>query len=284
MHAGAEAVQVRVNGQERSAVSALDRGLAYGDGVFESMRSCHGRIPLLEMHLQRLHSSCGRLRIELDIEQVRREIQQLLILSSAAGRSSGVIKLIVTRGPGGRGYRAPHGQQSTRVLIEFPHQPPAQAWLSQGISLRYCDTRLGLNPQLAGIKHLNRLEQVLARSEWDDPGIVEGLMADTRGRIVEGISSNLFLVSGGRLITPLIEGCGVAGVMRRYIIEEAAPALSLQVTEMHCERVLLAGAQELFVCNAVQGVLAVNSLGGRNWRPGAVTRRVQEHVGRLFSA
>ncbi len=275
------AERVRVDGAERDSVPALDRGLAYGDGVFETMRCVGGRIPLLERHLERLGNGAGRLGIALAGGDLREEIEGF---ATGGGSADCVIKVIVTRGDGAGGYRSDPATPARRILVaRAPAEHPA-AWWNEGVTVRHCEMRLGTNPALAGIKHLNRLEQVLARREWDDPQIAEGLMADQRGRIVEGIASNLFLVSGGRLLTPFIEHCGVAGVMRAHLLQTVAPELGIATAEVHCERALLAAAQEVFVCNAVSGVWPVRRLDRQRWPFGPVTRRVQEHVARLFTA
>lgn len=272
---------VRVDGAACDSVPAHDRGLAYGDGVFETMRCVGGRIPLLEPHLERLGNGAGRLGIALAVGELREEIEGF---ASGSGAADSVIKVTVTRGDGAGGYRCDPAVPARRILIARPLAAHPAAWWSEGITVRHCEMRLGSNPALAGIKHLNRLEQVLARREWDDPQITEGLMADQRGRIVEGIASNLFLVSGGRLLTPFIETCGVAGVMRAHLLQAVAPELGIATAEVNCERALLAAAQEVFVCNAVIGVWPVRRLGRQRWPLGPVTRRVQEHVARLFTA
>ena len=273
--------RVWVNATETNLVPAEDRGLAFGDGLFETMRLHGARVPLLERHLQRLQHGALRLRIALEIDELRAEISRFL---SSSGTDEGILKLIVTRGDGGRGYRVDAGNEARRILMQRPlAQHPAQ-WWSEGVSIRHCDTRLGSNPALAGMKHLNRLEQVLARLEWDDAQIAEGLMCDQKGRIVEGVSTNLFLVSGGRLLTPVIDHCGVAGVMRGFILDVVAPELSLNTEQVHCERALLGAAQEVFLCNAVIGVWPVRQLGAKRWPLGPVTRRVQAHVAQFLAS
>jgi len=273
--------RVWVDGKETNLVPAEDRGLAFGDGLFETMGFHGDRVPLLERHLQRLHDGARRLRIALDPEQTRDEILRFL---AGAGSDDGVIKLIVTRGDGGRGYRAEQGIAARRILLQRPRGAHPDAWWSEGVTIRHCETRLGSNRALAGMKHLNRLEQVMARMEWDDPQIAEGLMSDQKGRIVEGISTNLFLVSGGRLLTPAIEHCGVAGVMRAHILQVVAPQLALHSEEIQCERALLSAAQEVFLCNAVIGVWPVRQLGTARWPLGPVTRKVQAHVAQFLAS
>jgi 4-amino-4-deoxychorismate lyase len=277
------AIRAWVNGEPDGMLSPFDRGVAYGDGLFETMRfGAHG-IPLLRLHLERLLQGCARLGIPVDGVALAEELARCL---ASAGEvcSAGVAKLIVTRGAGGRGYRADVSAEATRVfsVSPLPSHPPQ--WAEQGVEVRFCEMRLGNNPQLAGIKHLNRLEQVLARREWDDPRIAEGLLADPKGRIVEAVSCNLFLVSGGRLLTPTIDSCGVEGVMRRFILEDAAKAVGVPAVTTYCERAMLAGAQEIFLCNAVVGVWPVRRLGTRSLPVGPVTRRLQSVVARLFDA
>ena len=273
--------RVWVNATETNLVPVEDRGLAFGDGVFETMRFHGARVPLLERHLQRLQDGVRRLRITLDIEQLREELSRFV---SSAGTEEGVLKLIVTRGDGGRGYRVDQGSEARRILMQRPSGSQPAQWWSEGVKIRHCDTRLGSNRALAGMKHLNRLEQVLARLEWDDGQIAEGLMSDQKGCIVEGISTNLFLVSGGRLLTPVIDHCGVAGVMRGFILDVVAPELALHSEQVHCQRALLAAAQEVFLCNAVIGVWPVRQLGITRWPLGPVTRKVQSHVAQFLAS
>lgn len=272
--------RVWIDGAEADSVPADDRGLAYGDGLFETMRFRGQGLPLLDRHLRRLREGAQRLRISLDLEGLSQEIGRFV---TSADIGEGVLKLIVTRGDGARGYRVDASKPARRILISRPLNLHPPSWHTEGVTIRHCDMRLGASPALAGIKHLNRLEQVLARLEWNDEQIAEGLMSDQRGRIVEGTCTNLFVVSGGRLLTPVIEHCGVAGVMRGYILEVAAHQLSLQTEQVHCERALLAAAQEVFLCNAVVGVWPVRRLGTREWPLGAVTRRVQANVAQLFA-
>ena len=273
--------RVWVNATETNLVPVEDRGLAFGDGVFETMRFHGARVPLLERHLQRLQEGVRRLRIALDIEQLREEISRFV---SSAGAEEGVLKLIVTRSDGGRGYRVDQGSEARRILMQRSSGSHPAQWWSEGVTIRHCDTRLGSNRALAGMKHLNRLEQVLARLEWDDGQIAEGLMSDQKGCIVEGISTNLFLVSGGRLLTPVIDHCGVAGVMRGFILDVVAPELALHSEQVHCQRALLAAAQEVFLCNAVIGVWPVRQLGTTRWPLGPVTRKVQSHVAQFLAS
>src|SRR5215471_865923 len=155
-----------VNGSKvrdvQHAIALEDRGLAYGDGVFETMLLRQGQVRFVEDHLARLEFGCKRLGISApSIDALKNDLQLI-----AGAQNDGVIKLIVTRGAGGRGYRASADLAPTRIAILYASiEPDAE----DGIEVRWCATRLARNATLAGIKHLNRLEYVLAHNEWNDP-------------------------------------------------------------------------------------------------------------------
>jgi 4-amino-4-deoxychorismate lyase len=255
-----------VNGRDSTSVDARDRGLQYGDGVFETMRVRRGRIRLLEYHLERLEAGCGRLEIAgPSLAALRRELARI-----AALRGEGVLKLTVTRGSGRRGYRPTGRERCTRIVALHGLPKAAAHGAAAPVRVRLCETPLGLNPRLAGLKTLNRLESVLARAEWSDERIWEGLMRDMDGNIVCGTMSNLFLRRGSTLMTPVLDRCGVAGVMRRWILEAAA-GLSLRAAERRIHWTDLGEAEEVFMSNAVIGVKSVGAIehGRERLRPGA---------------
>ena len=230
-----------VNGVESSAISVDDRGLQYGDGLFETRSAQDGRV--LE------------------------------------GLGNGTVKLIVTRGPGPRSYRPPADPAVTRIVVSSAPKPRNDP--EEGIVVRLCDTPLGLNPRLAGIKHLNRLEQVLACAEWDDPAIAEGLMSSVDGRIVCATAANVFLVREGRLLTPAIRDCGVAGVMRGVVLAAAREAgIDSEILDLRL--VDFSAADEVFLTNAITGVRPVGEILGlrRYAAPGDVTRILLERTAR----
>jgi 4-amino-4-deoxychorismate lyase len=178
-------------------------------------------------------------------------------------------------GGGGGGYRVPEKVVPRRILQlhPWPDFPPAAG--EAGVAVRLCATRLCHNPQLAGIKHLNRLEQVLARREWDEPQIGEGLLLDVDGRLVEGTMSNLFLVREQLLLTPDLRRCGVAGIMRSIILEQAERQ-SLRAEIRALDSADLLAADEVFLCNSLIGIWPVRAVDGRPYRKGAVTIRLQQ--------
>ena len=255
-----------VDGIEIDAVSSRDRGLAYGDGVFEAMRVADGRVPWWPAHFARLVRGCERLGIVAPNEVLVRD--ECLRLAESQGDA--VVKLIVTRGPAGRGYAPLKDGASTRVASLHPAPIADRDDYDTGVALHECDTRLAIQPRLAGIKHLNRLEQVLARAEWNDPSIAEGLVRDMEGRVVSATAANLFLASGGKWFTPDLSRCGIEGVCREWVRSRFA------VETVDVSRAELLGSDELFLSSSLRGILPVARFGGRRWDVGPMTRVVQE--------
>jgi len=258
-----------IDGCPADALSLRDRGLAYGDGVFETVAVKAGLPLLFERHLQRLDVSCQRLAIALDLDVVRAEMTRF-----ATELGSGVMKLIVTRGDSQRGYGPAPDTQSRRILQGGPLPVYPASHALQGVHLFACTTRLAEQPLLAGMKHLNRLEQVLARSEWQDSEHAEGLMCDTSGRLIEAVYSNLFLVIDGGLVTADLSRCGVAGVMRAELLDQARNlGVAVDIRDLHPTDLAL--ADEVFVCNSVYGIWPVRGFAEFNWSAGSLTRELQ---------
>lgn len=257
-----------IDGQLAEALPLADRGLHYGDGLFETMALHDGSIRRLTMHLERLQDGCKRLGLPYpDVDTLRRELD-----AACRGQDQAVLKLMVTRGVGGRGYRPPAQASVTRILFRYPWPDYPSDWSEQGIELRICRTRLGLNPALAGLKHLNRLEQVMARAEWTE-GAQEGLMLDADGGVIEGTMTNLFASPAeGQLVTADLGQAGVAGVTRRHILERArTEGLAVQVRGLPLDELL--ESREIFVCNSIAGVWPVRRIGSRSYALGPLTRR-----------
>jgi 4-amino-4-deoxychorismate lyase len=255
-----------INGRASQLIPADDRGFQYGDGLFETALLIRRRVRFLDHHLQRLFAGCAHLGIASPDEQtLRNEIAQV-----TADAERGVLKVIVTRGSGGRGYRPSTSAASNRVVALHPlDQTPSQG----ALRLRWCDIRLGRNARLAGIKHLNRLEQVLAQGEWREGEVDEGLMLDTEGEVVCATSANVFVVRDGALITPDLRFCGVHGVMRAQVLKAAAK-LRLVVSEAPLWPDDLETASEVFITNAVRGIRSVASLDSLQWSETGVAARL----------
>lgn len=265
---------ILINGESGSQIDVLDRGLQYGDGVFETIAVHHGRAPLWERHMQRLRHGCERLGIPvIDTDMLAGEARQLYRQADRC-----VLKIIVTRGTGGRGYAlAQDPVEATRVVMTLPWSRYPGDLYRSGIKVRLCRTRLGAAPHLAGLKHLNRLDQVLARSEWQSSEISEGLMLDGDGHVIEGTMTNLFIVRDGRLYTPDISQAGVAGVMRGLIMELAAAAG--RECSVQCLRLDdIEHAHEVFLCNSVVGIWPVRRIEQWSYAPGPVTQQLSAMV------
>ncbi|NUT74591.1 aminodeoxychorismate lyase [Pseudomonas sp. C1C7] len=258
-----------VDGQPADALSLKDRGLAYGDGLFETIAVRDGFPVMLDRHLVRLARGCHRLAINLDHEAVVTEL-----VTYAEQLNEGVLKLIVTRGDSLRGYAFDPSTPARRILSGNPPAAYPDSHAEQGIRLFPCTTRLSLQPLLAGLKHLNRLEQVMARAEWRDSEHAEGLMLDQDARVIEGVFSNLFLVRDGVLITADLSRCGVEGVMRAELLSQAESlGIATQITDITLEQ--LQDADEVFVCNSVYGVWPVHAYADCHWPVGPLTRKLQ---------
>lgn len=258
-----------VDGLPVEALPIDDRGLQYGHGMFETCRVVGGGIPLWQFHRARLSSTAVRLRIPLDIASVEADAMQL-----SAGHPDAVLKILVTAGGGGRGYRS-DASSARRVVSLFP-APAETVDRRVGATVRLCQMRLAVQPMLAGLKHLNRLEQVLARAEWNDAEVVEGLMCDVDGRLIEGVATNLFLVNNERIVTPDLRRCGVAGVMRHVLLEQLPGIeLPMEVRDVAVEE--LDVADECFLTNAVIGVWPVARILDRDrarLRPGRICQSI----------
>lgn len=268
---------ILINGQPGQQIPVTDRALHYGDGLFETIACINGAPRFWERHVTRLLAGCERLGIPPpDTATLRSEIARLASTEAAC-----VVKVIISRGSGGRGYRPPLPALPTRVVIRypFPEYPPSHSLA--GVRVRLCETPLGCNPRLAGIKHLNRLEQVLARSEWDESDIAEGLMGDGDGHLVEGTMSNLFLVKDGVLLTPDLSRCGVEGVMRSVVMELAREMrIALQICPL--EAAMLGEGSELFLTNSLIGIWPVTRCGEHHYPCGPITRQLQQALAPLL--
>jgi len=263
-----------INGQPSESISVQDRGLHYGDGLFETLAVSDKQLLCWDKHFARLKKGCARLGMECPSSDLL--FSEALQLCNDSDKS--VLKIILTRGQGGRGYRPPDKQNpATRILGNYPWPEYQPRYFTDGIKIRLCNTRLARNPQLAGIKHLNRLEQVLARSEWDDPEIAEGLMQDTEDNVVEGTMSNLFILNGNLLLTPDITECGIAGIIRECILELAAD-MGLETSISTLTDKDLYAADEIFLSNSVIGIWTVRQLEQHKFKPGPWTDKIRKNL------
>lgn len=263
--------QTLVNGHLANSISLNDRGFNYGDGLFETIKVIEGRPCFLEKHLKRLESGLERLSIEFSQQLLIEDIQKLL--SEAKNQDEAVIKVVVTRGDSQAGYKPQRVAEPNRVVSITPARH--QSFPETGVVLRLCSTRLGINPLLAGMKHLCRIEQVMARAEWSNPDIHEGVMLDVDGNVIEGTMSNIFCIINGKIITPSIDGCGVAGIVRGLVLESIAPLLHLDTSEVVINLDQLKSADEVFITNSLLGIVPVVSFEKQSYEYGHLTKKIK---------
>lgn len=247
---------------------ALSRGLQYGDGVFRTILIWDEQLIDWNRHLEKLSADCAALDLDMpDLSLLQAEAMQL-----AAGQARAVLKVIVMRQAGGRGYRA-DARAADRLLLSYPAPKfEARCWES-GINAFSPALRLSSQPALAGLKHLNRLEQVLASRHWPESAD-EGILCDQADCLVSGTRSNLFWVSAGTLHTPLLDESGVSGMMRNKIIM-LGETMQVATSVVKAPLSALQEADEAFVCNSLIGIWPLRRFESREWlEPGAVTHQL----------
>jgi 4-amino-4-deoxychorismate lyase len=242
-----------IDGAPAAAVAITDRALHYGDQAFTTLRVHAARPCWLDAHVGRLREACAAMRLaEPDWHSLRADIA-----AAAAVPGAGVIKAIVSRGDGARGY-APHDATGRRIVIAYAALPVDVALYRDGVALRFAEWPLAEQPGLAGIKHGNRLDQVMARAEWRDDGIHDALMCTPSGAVVAATTANVFARFGDELRTPVLDRAGVAGVCRARVLQSPPAGFSATVAVMSRDELMT--ADELFLSNAVRGVVPVRTL------------------------
>ncbi|MDH5394395.1 MAG: aminodeoxychorismate lyase, partial [Gammaproteobacteria bacterium] len=247
---------VLVNGHVTDQLSIKDRGLNYGDGVFETIAVSGRHLHYWSEHFRRLKQGCERLAIKAPLEaELLADIKKLSFPNEPS-----VLKIVVSRGQGGRGYAAT-GIEQASVIISLNSWPDfVLEYQQRGVNVRICQHRLMINPALAGIKHLNRLDQVLARNEWHNDQIHEGIMLDQHDYLIEGVSTNLFVMVNNQWLTPAVTDCAVAGIMRELILNKAE-LIKLKIEQRKIQLSELSSVQQMFVCNSIWGIVPVTGCG-----------------------
>lgn len=257
-----------VNGELSAHVSTADRGLHYGDGIFETVAVFRGQPRFWQGHMDRLAAGCGVLGLaEVPQALLLRELQTV-----AAGQPACVVKILLTRGEGGRGYRPDDAAPTNRLVAAYRFPAGLAEHARLGIDAQICNFRLALQPALSGIKHLNRLEQVMAARELTHPDVGDGILLDVEDYVIGATSGNLFLVAGDRLLTPRMDRCGVRGVVRAAILK----AFKARCEQRRVTLDMLPEADEVFCCNAVRGIVPIRRIGHWEYEPGPKTRELQE--------
>ena len=262
-----------IDGIAATQVPADDRGLQYGDGVFETILVRNGRARFLDAHVARMREGLGRLAIEFSAEAaLRAEIAHAV----ARAPELAVLKIVVTRGSARRrGYAPSRDERARRIVSLWPAKPLERP--EQGVCLRVAGLRVAGQPALAGIKHLNRLESVLASAEAPDDASFDSVLLDIEGNIVSGTMCNLFVVKSGELVTPPVERAGVAGIVRGIVLREG-PRLGIAARERTLTLDDLAHADEVLVTNARIGVVPVRRVGEHAFSMFALALKLRGHV------
>ena len=268
------AIDSWVDGVRGETLPADDRGLHYGDGLFESIGVRAGIARFLEAHLARLASGCARLGIRFSsMAELRAEIAAALALAPPRA----MLKIIVTRGSAMRRGYAPQGTESARRLMSLWPEAALPTSVAEGVALHRATFTLADNPTLAGIKHLSRIENVMAAGEVAASGAFEALLLDGSGHVISGAMSNVFLVRDGQVLTPRLDRCGVAGVMRGVVLRECA-SLGITAEDRRVSLDALLAADEVFITNARVGVVPVLRVGEHSFHMTAVARRLGAHI------
>ena len=252
-----------INGKFQNTISVLDRGLAYGDGFFETMLwDSYGKneekigVEFWNRHLKRINKGCKLMKINIPVEkEILDQRNKILLKSKANGINSGLLKLIITRGVGGRGYRFEKNMKANLIFLSFKKPQLELKNYESGVRVRVCKTKLSINDNLSGLKHLNRLDSVLARSEWEDDSF-EGVFVDSEKNIIEGTMTNVFFIKKSVLTTPTIVNSGISGVMRQVVIDKGKRFFD-EVIEKKINLNELKNFDQMFLTNSVLKILPV---------------------------
>nr|WP_314983556.1 aminodeoxychorismate lyase [uncultured Pantoea sp.] len=268
-----------INGLKQSTLTASDRGLQFGDGCFTTAAVRQGKIMMLESHIQRLKEGCERLWISgVDWHQLEAEMKQ-----AAYEQNQAVLKVIISTGSGGRGYSRRGCGEPARIVSLAPWPLHYADLQQQGVSLRLSPIRLARNAQFAGIKHLNRLEQVMIRAHLDQTDADEALVLDTEGWVVECCAANLFWRKGTQIFTPDLSVSGVDGIMRRSLMAQlVAAGQACQVVKS--EPAKLMNADEVVICNALMPVLPVRQIEAVKFTERSLFNQLQASCEKIMDA
>lgn len=252
-----------INGQLQTMIAANDRSVQFGDGCFTTARVVNGEVRFMRQHMARLRRDSMRLGIEGIVWQtLADEMRRLAVTHSQA-----VLKVVLSRGVGGRGYAPASGMTATRILSVTPYPQHYARWREDGVTLAVSTLQLGKNPHLAGLKHLNRLEQVFIRRELANSSADEAVVLDSDGMVVECCAANLLWRQNDMIFTPSLHFCGVEGTMRRYVLQRLAEA-GWPVQQVRAPLSALMQADEIILCNALMPVVPVAGLNGRRFSAG----------------
>lgn len=271
---------ITINGLPSDYLSIMDRGLHYGDGLFETIACVAGNLQFWDEHIERLRNGAERLLMDVSaVDGFKQEVTSLLNKNAI---HNCVVKLILTRGQSERGYRSALPQKNTRIVMfsDLPAYP--DNYHTQGIKACFCQHPISKNAKLAGIKHLNRLDNVLARNEWRDE-YQEGIMLDDSGHVIEGTMSNIFFIKNKKLYTPALNFSGVDGVIRGQTLS-IAKQQSIEIELADFTKDAIENMDEIFVCNSVIGIWPVTSLAEKSYELGTITKLLMKNLKQRMNA
>lgn len=262
-----------VNGEASEHLALADRALHYGDGLFETLAVKNGQVLAFKQHLERLHRDCEKMQLSApDAALLQEESLQL-----CRDKQKAVLKWIISAGPGGRGYQRAQDNNPTRIVATYDWPQYPDSVMQSGIDVSICQGRLAIQSMLPGVKHLNRLEQVMLRQELTQRQQLEGIVLDTNDNVVEGTMSNLFIVKDGALYTPELSHCGICGVIRNIILLKARD----WQWQAYCSNITvdtLMAADEVFFCNSIIGIWPVRSINGQTYRLGPCSAEIRDRL------
>ena len=261
----------QINGKLTNKISIEDRAVQYGDGVFETIAVKETLLGFWKEHYQRLNKGCKILKIKCPSEVfLKKEINKFI---KKTKKEKFVLKIIISRGIGGRGYNPPRNSKPTRILgvYDWPNYPDIN--FTKGIMMNVCKTRISIQPFLSQIKHLNRLDQIIARSEWQSKTIAESIMLDLNGNVIEGTISNIFGIKKNNFYTPIIKNSGVEGIMRGVILKLLKEKKEKYIIKKITLKELLK-FDEIFVCNSIFGIWPVIKISKKKFSFGEKTKEI----------
>ncbi len=272
-----------INGKFSNTVSVLDRGLSYGDGLFETMSWIYIKdrnrigVEFWKRHLERIKKSCFLTKIKMpSISLLNNYKKTILQKSINNGLQGGILKILITRGVGGRGYKFEKEISPTVIFLSFPMVKLDQGFLKKGVNVRFCKSPIFINSQLAGLKHLNRMDSVMARSEWEDQKYFEGILLDDSDNIIDGTMTNIFFSKNNILYTPLIGKSGINGIMRQVVIEKSSLFFD-KVREINIKKNSIESFDEMFLTNSLIKIISVKKLLKKNFKKSESTRKLIDY-------
>ena len=268
-----------VNGSFDQAISPFDRGFSYGDGIFRTLKIVNGLPQHWPQHYQKLVADCAVIGIVCpSAELLMSDFLQLFVIDATFNEVTtdkvAVAKIIITRGESKRGYAPPAITTPMRVILKSAMRQYSDVNYAEGVRLHVCETKLAAQPKLAGIKHLNRLENVMAHMEWQDETHFDGLMLDQQDNVIECTMSNIFARFNDTLVTPDLSQCGVAGITRQAIIGLSDPLkLKIEITQLSLQRLI--EADEVIICNSLYGAFQVRNILNTSWSPQTLAKKIR---------